>query len=86
MARALGVGVPAGGLLAGVAALTLWVSALPLRWLDGLVAALFAVGLGLAVAAYARGGNARARRLGVVALGWNALGLLLVVAVWLAAR
>ena len=46
MARALGVGVPAGGLVAGVAALALWVSALSLRWLDGLVAALFVAGLG----------------------------------------
>jgi len=84
MARALGVGVPAGGLLAGVAALVLWVSALSLRWLDGLVAGLFAAGLVLAIAAYARGADARTRRLGVVALGWNAFGLLMLLALYVA--
>ncbi|HXU70657.1 MAG TPA: hypothetical protein VN947_15075 [Polyangia bacterium] len=83
MARALGVGVPAGGLTAGVAALVLWVSALPLRWLDGLVAGLFACGLVLAVAGFARGADTRTRRLGVLALGWNAFGLLILAAVYL---
>jgi hypothetical protein len=75
MARALGVGVPAGGLAAGVAALALWVSALSLRWLDALVALLFVAGLLLAVASYVRGADDRTRRLGIVALGWNAFGL-----------
>ena len=84
MARALGIGVPAGGLAAGVAALVLWVSALAPRWLDGLVAALFAVGLGLAVAGCARGADVRARRLGVVAVGWNAFGLLALLAAYVA--
>ena len=82
MARALGLGVPAGGLTAGVAALVLWVSALPVRWLDGLVAALFVVGSVLALAGYVRGADARARRVGVIALGWNAFGLLIFLAVY----
>jgi hypothetical protein len=75
MARALGVGVPAGGLTAGVAALVLWVSAISLRWLDGLVALLFTAGLALALASYLRGADDRTRRLGVIAIGWNAFGL-----------
>ena len=75
MARALGIAAPAGGLTAGVAALGLWVSAIAMRGLDGVVALLFAIGLALAVASYVRGANARTRRLGVVAIGWNAFGL-----------
>ena len=75
MARALGIAAPAGGLTAGVAALALWVSALSMRWLDSVVAILFAVGLVLALASYVRGADERTRRLGVVAIGWNAFGL-----------
>ncbi|MCU1281907.1 MAG: hypothetical protein JWM53_5453 [bacterium] len=75
MACALGVGVPIGGLVAGVGALVLWVSALSLRWLDGLVALLFAAGLALALASYWSGADERTRRLGVLAVGWNAFGL-----------
>jgi len=75
MARALGIAAPAGGLTAGVAALVLWVSAITMRWLDGVVVLLFALGLALAIASYLRGTNARTRRLGVVAIGWNAFGL-----------
>ncbi|HEY2749478.1 MAG TPA: hypothetical protein VGL86_32890 [Polyangia bacterium] len=85
MARALGVGVPAAGLGAGVAALVLWVSTLALRWLDGLVAGLFAAGLALAVAAYLGGTDARTRRLGVVAVGWNGFGLLALLALYVLA-
>jgi hypothetical protein len=75
MARALGVGVPVGGLTAGVAALALWVSAISLRWLDGLVATLFVAGLALAIGGYLRGADDRTRRLAIIAIGWNALGL-----------
>jgi hypothetical protein len=75
MARALGPGVPVGGLAVGTAALVLWVSALSLGWLDLLVALLFATGLGLSLAGYLRGGDPRTRRIGVVAFGWNAFGL-----------
>jgi hypothetical protein len=75
MGRALGVGVPIGGLVAGVTALVLWVSALSVRWLDGLVATLFLAGLTLALASYVRGADDRTRRLGVLAIGWNAFGL-----------
>ena len=84
MARALGVGVPAGGLAAGVAALALWVSALSLRWLDGLVALLFAAGLALALVSYLRGADDRTRRLGIVALGWNGFGLVLLLVLYAA--
>lgn len=75
MAAELGVAAPAGGLAAGVAALVLWVSPLSWRWLDLVVALLFAAGLALAGAALWRGADARTRRLAVVALGWNAFGL-----------
>ena len=84
MTSALGVGVPAGGLAAGVLALTLWVSALSLRWLDGLVAALFVVGLALAVAGYARAADERTRRLAIIAIGWNAFGLAVLLALYAA--
>jgi hypothetical protein len=76
MARVFGLWVPAGGLAVGVAALVLWVSAVSLRWLDLLVALLFLAGLALALAGYFRGADERTRRLGVVAIGWNAFGLL----------
>ena len=75
MARAIGVGVPVGGLVAGVTALTLWVSALSWRGLDVLVAALFVAGLALALASHFRGADDRTRRLAVLAVGWNAFGL-----------
>jgi hypothetical protein len=84
MAAQLGVAAPAGGLAAGVAALVLWVSALPLRWLDGLVALLFVVGLALAAAGFWRGADTRTRSFAVVALGWNAFGLLTLLAVYTA--
>jgi hypothetical protein len=84
MARALGVGVPAGGLAAGVLALALLVSALSLRWLDGLVAALFAVGLTLAVAGCVRPADERTRRLAIVAMGWNAFGRAVLLALYAA--
>jgi hypothetical protein len=76
MSAQLGVAAPAAGLALGVAAVALWVSALPLRWLDALVALLLVAGVALAVAGLLRGASVRARRLAVVALGWNGLGLL----------
>ncbi len=75
MARMLGPGVPVGGLIAGVAAVGLWVSALSLRWLDAMVGLLLVTGLALALAGYLHGADDRTRRLGVVAIGWNAAGL-----------
>jgi hypothetical protein len=75
MARALGVGVPAGGLVSGVVALALWVSAVSARWLDGMVAALFAMGLAVAIASYVRGADDRTRLFSIIAIGWNAFGL-----------
>lgn len=84
MARTLGVGVPVGGLAAGVVALALWVSAISLHWLDALVAALFGAGLALAVASYVRGADERTRRVGIVAIGWNAFGLATLLALYTA--
>lgn len=75
MAAELGVAVPAGGLAAGVLALVLWVSALPWRWLDALVAALLVAGLALAAWGLVRGATTRTRRVAIVALGWNAFAL-----------
>jgi hypothetical protein len=75
MARALGLGPPVGGLVVGVIALILWVSAVALGWLDLLVALLFVAGLALSLAGYFLGGSDRARRIGVMGIGWNAFGL-----------
>jgi len=84
MARALGVGVSVGGLTAGVFALALWVSAATLRWLDALVATCFVAGLALGLAGYLGGTDERTRRLGIVGIGWNTLGLAALIAVYAA--
>jgi hypothetical protein len=75
MARPIGIGVPLGGLASGVLALALWLSALSLRWLDALVAGLFAIGLGLSILGYVRGHDLPTRRFAIVGVGCNALGL-----------
>jgi len=84
MARTLGLAFPVGGLVVGVAALALWVSALPLRWLDLGVGLMFAAGLGLAIAGYLRGADERTRRASVIAMGWNAFGLLVMLVLYAA--
>jgi hypothetical protein len=76
MSADVGVAAPAGGLAFGVAALALWVSALSWRGLDVLVAGMLVAGVVAGGIGYARGRDTRTRRLAVVALGWNALGLL----------
>jgi hypothetical protein len=73
--RALVPALPVSGLVVGVLALVLWVSAVALGWLDILVALLFLGGLGASIAGYFMGTTDRARRLGVVGIGWNAFGL-----------
>ena len=75
MARALGLGLPIGGLVVGVAALVLWVSAVALSWLDLLVGLLFIAGLTMSLVGYFMGGSNRARRVSVMGIGWNAFGL-----------
>lgn len=82
MARSRSVVLAVAALVVGVLALALWVAPLSLRWLDLLVAILFAAGLGAALFGYFDAGDVRARRLGVVAIGWNAFGLLAVVVVY----
>lgn len=79
---ALGIGVPGAGLAAGIAALALWVSPASMRSLDALVAALFVAGLASAIIGYARGADERTRRFGIIALGWNAVGLALLIALY----
>jgi hypothetical protein len=75
MRRALGPAFPVGGLAAGVTALVFLASMLRPGWLDVVVALLLLAGLGLGTAGYMLGATDGARRLGVVAIGWNALGL-----------
>jgi hypothetical protein len=75
MARALGLGLPIGGLVVGIAALVLWVSAVSLGWLDLLVGVLFIAGLTMSLVGYFMGGSDRARRVSVMGIGWNAFGL-----------
>lgn len=83
MSRAVGFALPAAGLAVGVVALALLVAPLPTRWLDVVVIVLFVAGAALALAGW-RGGATPVRRLAVVALAWNALGLLLVAAAYIA--
>jgi hypothetical protein len=78
MARAAGTIVSAGGLALGVAALMLWAWATTFRWLDALALLLFSLGLMLSIVGYARGANLRARRLGVIGIGCNAIGFAIV--------
>lgn len=78
MARAVGTIVSAGGLVLGVAALMLWAWATSFRWLDAVALLLFSLGLALSIVGYARGASLRARRIGVVGIGCNAIGFVIV--------
>ena len=66
--------LPLTGLAAPFAALALWVSGAPWRALDGLVGALFLVGLAASAGGYALGA-APARRLAVIGVGVNGFGV-----------
>ncbi len=77
MGRSVGLTVPLGGLAAGILALALWVSAVALGWLDLVVLLLLTGGLAAALVGYLRGADARTRQIGVIAVGWNAFGLAL---------
>jgi hypothetical protein len=78
MARAAGTIISVGGLVLGVAALVLWAWSTTFRWLDALALLLFSLGLALSIIGYARGANLRARRIGVVGIGCNAIGFVIV--------
>ena len=67
--------LPLIGLAAPFAALALWVSGVPWRALDGLVGALFAVGLLASAGGYVLGAAARARRLAAIGVGVNGFGV-----------
>jgi hypothetical protein len=78
MARAASTFVSAGGFILGVATLMLWAWATTLRRLDALALLLFSLGLALSIVGYARGADLRARRIGVVGIGCNAIGFVIV--------
>jgi hypothetical protein len=82
MSRPLGMAL--AGLATALVGLLLWVSGIALRWLDGLVLGLFAVGLALSVVGYLRGGDASAKRLAVVGIGVSALGVVMLAVLYAA--
>jgi len=74
--------IPLGGMAAAFVALLLWVSSVAWQRLDAVVLALFVVGCGLSIGGYLFGRDASTRRLGVIALGCNALGAVLLALVY----
>jgi len=77
MARAVAIGFPVGGLAAAFVGLLLWVSNVPLAALDALVLGVFVCGLALSAVGYALGKDTTTRQLGVVGIGCNGLGALM---------
>jgi hypothetical protein len=84
MARSLEIGLPGAGLLLGIAALALWVSSLPVTSLDPITVLMLLIAIGCSLGGYLRGTSARARRLGVVGIGWSALVLIVLAIVYAA--
>jgi hypothetical protein len=74
---------PLASLTAALVALGLWVAGVPLGWLDGLCGAIFVAGAVAAVVSFVRGPDASVKRLSVLAIGANALGLLWLALIWL---
>jgi hypothetical protein len=81
--RSVGTGLPLAGLGAALLALALWVAGVPISWLDPLCGALFVAGGVTSAMAYVRGRDASVRRLAVLAVGANGLGLVWLALVWL---
>ena len=73
---------PWASLILAVAGVDLELSTLGLPLIELWSAGAFCVGTALSVAAYGRGPDLATRRLGVLALGLNALGLLALAAAW----
>jgi hypothetical protein len=71
--------LPPAGLGAAFVALALWVSGVPWRALDGVVLALFALGLALSAGGYVLAASARAKRLAVIGVGVNGFGVAMLV-------
>jgi hypothetical protein len=67
---------PLAGLATAFVALILWVSTIPWTRLDVAVLALFVLGAGLSIGSSVFGKAQTTRRVGVIALGVNAFGLL----------
>ena len=84
MARTVGIAPPLAGLLAALVALGLWLAGLPLTWLDPLCATILISGGAAGVTAWLYARDLATRRLAVVALGANCLGLLVLALVWAA--
>jgi hypothetical protein len=73
---------PIAGMAAAFVALLLWVSSLGWQRLDLLVLFLFVVGAGLSTTGCLTGRDYGTRRLGVVGLGANAFGAILLLLVY----
>ncbi len=74
--------LPTVGLVVGFAAFAVWVAGVPIRALDALVLALFAIGLACGGAGYALQRAPGARRAAVVAIGVNGFGLAFLAILW----
>lgn len=83
MTRTVGTTFPLAGLGCALLALGLWVAGVPLRWLDALCGLLFVAGAAASLAGFVRGRDAATRRLSVIAVGANGLGLVWLALVWL---
>ena len=83
MTRTVGTTFPLAGLGCALVALALWVAGVPLGWLDLVCGLLFVAGAAAAVAGFVRGRDAATRRLAVIAVGANGLGLVWLALVWL---
>jgi hypothetical protein len=81
--RSIGTGLPLAGLAAALLALALWVAGAPIGWLDGLCGAIFVAGGVASAVAYVRGRDPAVRRLAVLAVGANGLGLVWLALLWL---
>jgi hypothetical protein len=76
--------VPVAGMGVAFVALLLWVSSVAWQRLDAVVLVLFLLGVALSLSGYLFGRDAAVKRLGVIALGANAFGAILLALVYAA--
>jgi hypothetical protein len=81
--RTVGTTPPLAGLGCALLALALWVAGVPLGWLDWLCGVLFIAGAAASGVGFVRGRDSATRRLSVIAVGANGLGLVWLALVWL---